>query len=316
VSVTDVVLLSELLPIVESTLVAAGLRTARLYEAANADAFFTEHASVRGAAGRYGRRIDGALMDRLPKLEIIANFGVGYETVDVRAAKARNIVVTNTPDVLTEEVADTVMGLMLATVRELPAAERHLRAGLWQKGPFHLTDTLRGKTVGMYGLGRIGNAVAKRCEAFGLRIAYHGRRRQPDVSYTYHDTLLSLAHAVDILVVMAPASPETNNAVNAEVLAALGPRGTLISASRGSLVDEAALTKALQNKHIRAAGLDVFADEPNVPGELLALPNAVLLPHVGSASIATRDAMGKLVADNLISFLSGKGALSPVPETA
>lgn len=313
---TDVVLLSELLPIVEDTLRAAGLRTARLYEASDPDAFFAEHHGARGAAGRYGRSIDGALMDRLPELAIIANFGVGYETVDVVAAKARGIVVTNTPDVLTEEVADTALGLMLATVRELPAAERHVRAGLWQKGPFRLTDTLRGKTVGIFGLGRIGKAIARRCEAFGLAIAYTGRHRQTDVSYTYHPSLLELARAADILVVMAPAAPETKDAVNAAVLEALGPEGTLISVSRGSLVDEVALVHALQRKVIRAAGLDVFADEPNVPEALLSLDNVVLLPHVGSASRATRDAMGKLVADNLVSFLSGKGPLTPVPETS
>jgi lactate dehydrogenase-like 2-hydroxyacid dehydrogenase len=314
---TDVVLLSELLPIVEDTLQAAGLRTARLFEALDPAAFFAQHSSTaRGAAGRYGRRINGELMDSLPKLGIIANFGVGYETVDVHAAKARGIVVTNTPDVLTEEVADTALGLMLATVRELPAAERHLRTGLWRSGPFRLTDTLRGKTVGIFGLGRIGKAIARRCQAFGLNIAYCGRHQQTDVSYTYHPALVELARAVDILVVMAPATSETTNAVNASVLHALGPQGTLISVSRGSLVDESALVDALQNNVIRAAGLDVFADEPNVPEALVSMPNVVLLPHVGSASRATRDAMGKLVADNLISFLSGRGALTPVPESA
>ncbi len=313
---TDVVLLSELLPIVETTLRAAGLSTARLFEAADPATFFQEHgSSARGAAGSYGRRIDGALMDGLPALRIIANFGVGYETVDVAAAAARGIVVTNTPDVLTEEVADTAMGLLLATVRELPAAERHVRAGLWKTARFRLTDTLRGKTVGIFGLGRIGKAIARRCEAFGLRIAYHGRHRQPAVAYEFHDTLVGLARAVDILVVMAPASAATLHAVNAEVLAALGREGTLLNVSRGSLVDEAALVNALENKAIGAAGLDVFADEPNVPAALLAMDNVVLLPHVGSASRSTRDAMGKLVADNLIAFLAGKGPLTPVPET-
>jgi lactate dehydrogenase-like 2-hydroxyacid dehydrogenase len=312
----DVILLSELLPIVEDTIVRAGLTTARLYEAQDEATFFEVHGrTARGAAGRYGRRVDGALMDRLPGLQILANFGVGYETVDVAAAAARGIVVTNTPDVLTEEVADTALALLLATVRELPAAERHLRAGLWKAGPFHLTDTLRGKTVGIYGLGRIGKAIARRCQAFGLTVAYHGRSAQPGVSYAFHHTLVGLARAADILVVMAPGTKDTRNTVNAEVLQALGPAGTLISVSRGTLVDEGALLSALETGAIRAAGLDVFADEPNVPEGLLGLPNVVLLPHVGSASRFTRDAMGKLCADNLVSFLAGNGPLTPVPET-
>ena len=270
--------------------------------------------TARALAGTYGGRVDAALLARFPKVEIVAVFGVGYDNVDVQAAAARGIVVTNTPDVLTEEVADTAMGLLLCTVRELPQAERYLREGKWAHGPFRLTDTLQNKSVGIFGLGRIGRAVAKRCEAFGLRIAYHGRAPQ-QVPYVYYPSLVALAREVDILVVAAPATAETKNAINADVLAALGPGGVLVNVARGSLVDEQALIRALASRSIRAAGLDVLANEPHVPDELLAMDNVVLLPHVGSASIATRDAMGKLVADNLISWFAGRGAITPVPET-
>jgi lactate dehydrogenase-like 2-hydroxyacid dehydrogenase len=262
----------------------------------------------------YGAAIDSSLLRMLPRLEIVSIFGVGYDSVDVQAAASRGIVVTHTPDVLTEEVADMTMGLLLCVVRELPRAERHVRSGLWAQGPYRLTDTLRGKTAGIFGLGRIGKAVAKRCEAFGIQVAYTGRSRQ-DVPYVYCPSLLDLAGDADILIVTAPATDETKNAVSAEVLTRLGPDGVLINVARGSLVDEPALVRALVARTIRAAGLDVFASEPHVPEELLALDNVVMLPHVGSASMVTRNAMAKLVADNLISWFSGHGPLTPVPET-
>jgi lactate dehydrogenase-like 2-hydroxyacid dehydrogenase len=313
--VSDIVLLSPLVPIVERTLGDHGLSTARAWELTDGDAGVARLGrTARAVAGTYAGRVDAALLAKFPKLEIVSVFGVGYDSVDVRAAAARGIVVTNTPDVLTEEVADTAMGLLVCTVRELPQAERHLRDGKWAHGPFRLTDTLQHKTVGIFGFGRIGRAVARRCEAFGLRVAYCGRSAQ-QVPYVYYPSLVALAREVDILIVTAPATAETKNAVNVDVLAALGPRGVLVNVARGSLVDEPALIRALASGSIRAAGLDVFAHEPEVPEELLAMDNVVLLPHVGSASIATRDAMGKLVADNLISWFSGKGALTPVPET-
>jgi lactate dehydrogenase-like 2-hydroxyacid dehydrogenase len=303
-------------PVTEELLRANGLAALRAWEAPDLDAeLHRVGPSVRGLASSYAARVDATLLDKLPRLEIVAHFGVGYDTVDVAAAAARGVVITNTPDVLTEEVADTALGLLLCAVRELPQADRYLRAGSWMRGPYRLTDTLQGKTVGIFGLGRIGKAIARRCEAFGLGIAYHGRTRQPRAPYRYCASLLALAGEADVLVVTAPATAETRNAVDAGVLAALGPTGVLINVARGSLVDEEALVRALSSGTIRGAGLDVFAREPHVPDELMAMDNVVLLPHVGSASIATRNAMATLVAENLVSWFAGRGPLTPVPET-
>ena len=211
----------------------------------------------------------------------MSSFGVGYDAIDAAWAGEHGLVVTNTPGVLDDEVADTTMGLVLATVRQFPAAERHLRAGRWLGGAFPLSHTLRGRTLGILGLGRIGKAVAHRAEAFGLAIAYHGRRPQEGVPYPYHPTALALAENCDILVVITPGGPETRHIVDAAVLKALGPAGILINVARGSVVDEAALIEALQSKAILGAGLDVFAEEPKVPQALLDLDHVVLLPHVG-----------------------------------
>ena len=272
-------------------------------------------ARIRGIAAGGHARIDGALMDKLPKLEIVSSFGVGYDHVDAAEAGRRGIVVTNTPDVLTDEVADLALGLLLSTVRRLPQSERYLRAGKWLEKPFPLTATLRGRTVGILGLGRIGKAIATRLEAFGLAVAYHGRRRQDDVAYRYYGSLVEMARAVDVLMVVTPGGAETNRIVNAEVLAALGPEGVLVNVARGTVVDEPALIRALTDGTILAAGLDVFEEEPKVPAALIALDNAVLLPHVGSASVHTRNAMGQLVVDNLRAWFEGKGPLTPVAET-
>ncbi len=272
-------------------------------------------ATVRAIATRGGRPVDAALMSRLPALEIVANFGVGYDTVDAVAAAARGVTVTHTPDVLNEEVADLAMGLLLAAVRRLPQADRFVRAGGWLKGAFPLTATLRGRTVGLVGMGRIGRAIAHRLEAFGVGLAYHSRRPVPEVAYPHYPDLTAMAAAVDTLVVIVPGGPATRNMVDAGVLAALGPQGVLVNVARGSVVDEGALLAALEAGTILAAGLDVFADEPRVPEAFFALENVVLLPHVGSATTFTREAMGQLVVDNLFSWLDGKGPLTPVPET-
>ena len=218
---------------------------------------------------------------------------------------------------LDDEVADTALGLMIMTVRQLPQAERHLRAGQWlAKGAYPLSPSLRGdSTVGVLGLGRIGKAIAARVNAFGLEVVYHGRRAQADVPYRYHASLIDMAKAVDVLIVVAPGGPGTRHIIDAEVLAALGPDGVLINVARGSLVDERALIEALRNKTILAAGLDVFENEPKVPQELIALENTVLLPHVGSASIETRRAMAECVVSNLLAWADGKPPLTPVPET-
>jgi lactate dehydrogenase-like 2-hydroxyacid dehydrogenase len=271
--------------------------------------------TVRGIAAFGG--VGAALINALPNLEIIANFGVGYDSVDARHAAQRGVMVTNTPDVLTEEVADTAIGLLINTIRELPRAETWLRDGSWvRNGNYPLSRlTLRGRSVGIFGMGRIGLAIARRLEAFGLPIAYHNRRRIEGLSYGYHQTLKGLAEAVDTLISVAPGGASTEKAVNAEILSALGSNGVFVNIGRGSTVDEAALAAALANGTIAAAGLDVFANEPNVPAAMLAAPNTSLLPHVGSASEHTRRAMADLCVDNLVSWFSQGKALTPVPET-
>ncbi|WP_093233610.1 2-hydroxyacid dehydrogenase [Sinorhizobium sp. NFACC03] len=262
-------------------------------------------------------RLPGALMDVLPQLEIIANFGVGYDGVEVAHAAAKGIAVSNTPDVLTEEVADTAVGLLLNTLRQLPQAEQWLRQGRWSReGAFSLSPlSLRGRSVGLYGLGRIGLSIARRLEAFGVLIAYHTRSPREGLPYAYHPTLVGLAAAVDTLIVIVPGTEATRHTVNAEVLVALGGNGVLINVGRGSTVDEAALIAALQKGVIAGAGLDVFENEPQVPDALMALPNVSLLPHVASASVVTRNAMADLVVDNIAAWFATGRALTPVPET-
>ncbi|MET2829366.1 2-hydroxyacid dehydrogenase [Mesorhizobium shangrilense] len=270
---------------------------------------------VRGIASFAG--ISAAFMDALPNLEIIASFGVGYDSIDARHAAEHGIMVTNTPDVLTEEVADTALGLLINTIRDLPRAETWLRDGSWERnGDYPLSRlTLRGRKAGIFGMGRIGLAIARRLEAFGLPVAYHNRRRVEGLSYEHHETLKGLAEAVDTLISVAPGGASTAKAVNAEILSALGPNGVFINIGRGSTVDEEALAAALANGTIAAAGLDVFANEPNVPPALLAASNATLLPHVGSASEHTRRAMADLCVDNLVSWFTARKPLTPVPET-
>lgn len=298
--------------------VTAAFDAHRLWEAPDRDAFLREHgASIRGIAcnGAHGA-IGAALFDALPALEIVSNFGVGYDNVDVVEAQRRGIVVTNTPGVLTDEVADLTLGLLIATVRQIPRAEQHVRTGAWAKAGFPLTATLRGRSVGIVGLGRIGKAIARRIEGFGLPVSYHGRTRQPDVAYPYHASVVELARAVDVLIVITPGGEGTRRMIDAEVLAALGPDGVLINVARGSVVDEDALIAALREKRILAAGLDVYENEPNIRPDFLSLDNAVLLPHVASGSVHTRNAMSQLVVDNLVAWFDGRGALSPVPEHA
>jgi lactate dehydrogenase-like 2-hydroxyacid dehydrogenase len=303
-------------------LLAKGLEPAftvhRLIEAEDRNAFLNGIADrVRAFAVTYSnQKIDAEFMQRFPKLEIVSSFGVGYDHVDAKWAGARGILVTNTPDVLNEEVADTALGLLLCTVREFPQAERYLRAGKWGQGPYPLTPgTLRDRTVGMVGMGRIGQAIARRLEAFRVPVVYHARRPQAGVAYKHYPSLLGMARDVDVLMVIVPGGAETRNLINADVLEALGPKGILINIARGSVVDEPALVDALREKKIFSAGLDVFAAEPKVPKELMEMENVVLFPHLGSASVHTRAAMDQLVVDNLLSWASGKGPLTPVPET-
>ena len=258
-----------------------------------------------------------SLIERLPKLEIVSHFGVGYDPIDCTAAAERGIVVTNTPDVLTEEVADTALALLLMATRELGAAERWLRAGRWVKeGPYPLTrGSLRGRTMGILGYGRIGQAIARRGEACGLKIAYHSRRPVADAAHPRHESALELARAVDILMVVLPGGASTRHLVDAEILEALGPEGILVNIGRGSVVDEAALVDALEAGKILGAGLDVFEDEPRVHPGLMTRDDVVLLPHVGSASQATRAAMAALQIENLVAWFDGRRPPTPVPET-
>jgi lactate dehydrogenase-like 2-hydroxyacid dehydrogenase len=260
--------------------------------------------------------IDDALLAALPRLQIISSFGVGYDHIDANAAAKRGIIVTHTPDVLTEEVADTAIGLLLNTVRELPQAERYLRAGKWPKGNFPLSRaTLRNRTVGMVGLGRIGIAIARRLEAFGVTIVYHTRQPRPELGYRHYPRLIDMARHVDTLIAIVPGGAATKNMIDAGVLEALGPEGIVINVARGSVIDEPALIAALREGNILAAGLDVFAEEPHVPEELLAMDNVVLLPHVGSASEFTRAKMDQLLVDNIRAWAAGEPPLTPVPET-
>ena len=292
----------------------------RLQEASDRAALLARigpHVEAICTGGHTGVKTDAALIAALPRLKIIANFGVGYDSIDVAAASARGVTVTNTPDVLTEEVADTTVGLLISTVREFYKAEKWLRDGRWGKeGDYRLTPaSLRGRSVGIAGLGRIGKAIAKRCEAFGMPISYYGRSRQADVSWRHYADLVALARDVDTLIIATPGGPATRNLINAAVLEALGPNGIFINISRGSVVDEPALIAALRNRTIMAAGLDVFMNEPNPDPAFLALDNVSLLPHVGSASIHTRNAMGQLVVDNLSAYAAGRPPATPVPET-
>lgn len=255
------------------------------------------------------------LMASLPSLAVISCYGVGYDAIDVAAAKARNIMVTHTPNVLNEDVANAAIMLLLATSRRLVEYDGYVRRGDWEtKGNAPLTDSIEGKHIGFLGMGRIGQTVARKCVAFAMKISYHAPEENPALPYTYYASLIDMARDVRYLVIVAPGGDATRHLVNADVLEALGAEGTLINIGRGSIVDEAALTEALQNKIIKSAGLDVFADEPRVSSTLRALDTVVLQPHVASGTIETRHAMGKLTVDNAIEFFKTGKAISPVPE--
>ena len=267
---------------------------------------------VRAIQSGSGCGADAKLMDALPKLEIISCFGVGVDAVDLDAARQRGVIVTNTPDVLNECVADLALSLTLATLRRTSAGDRYVRAGNWRKGEFPLTQKVGGKTMGILGYGRIGKAIARRAEAFGMRIVYHGRKPQAGVAHRYYANLTEMARDCDVLLVICPGGAATRHIVNAEVLKALGPEGTLINVARGSVVDEQALVKALADGSLGAAGLDVLESEPKVPEALFAMDQVVLQPHLGSATHETRKAMGDLTVDNLRAHFAGKPALTPV----
>ena len=267
---------------------------------------------IRALAHTGHSKVDAALMDALPKLEIIANFGVGVDQIDLDAAKQRGIIVTNTANVLNDCVADCAIALVLNTLRKFPQADKYLRAGLWKtQGTYQFTTSLGGKTLGILGLGRIGEEIAARAQAFKMNVRYHNRNKK-DVPYAYDPDVVTLAKNSDVLVAITPGGPETNKLVNAAVLDALGPQGYFVNVARGSVVDQPVLLKYLQEKKIAGAGLDVYYDEPNVPPEFFELDNAVLLPHMASATNETRTAMGGLQIENIMLHLSGKPVKTPV----
>ncbi len=284
-----------------------------LFEAADRAAALKEAApSVRALASTGHARVDAALMDALPKLEIIANFGVGVDQIDLDAAKRRGIIVTNTAGALNDCVADHAMALVLNTLRKIPQTGVYLRAGLWaSQGAYPLGTSIGGKTLGILGLGRIGEAIAKRAQAFGMTIRYHNRNKKA-VPFAYDADAVTLAKNSDVLMVITPGGTDTDKLVNAAVLDALSPKGYLINVARGTVVDEQAVLHYLQTKKIAGAGLDVFEHEPKVPPEFFTLDNVVLTPHIASGTHETRTAMGDLQIENLHLHFAGKPVKTPV----
>ncbi|HEU5293327.1 MAG TPA: 2-hydroxyacid dehydrogenase [Burkholderiaceae bacterium] len=280
----------------------------RLVDEADPKAFLAAHGREFVGLATAGFA-DAALIDALPSLKVISSFGVGVDKIDLDAAARRGIPVGNTPDVLNDCVADLALALMLDVARGIGASERYLRAGLWPtKGPYPLQRKLSGKKLGIVGLGRIGHVIAKRALAFDMDIRYHNRRPVLDTSIAHEPSLVELARWCDFLLVIVPGGAATRHLVNEAVLDALGTKGYLINVARGSVVDEVALVRALLDKRIAGAGLDVFENEPQVPAELMALDNVVLVPHIGSATVETRGAMAQRVFDNLKSYFD-KGKL-------
>jgi len=282
----------------------------KLHEMADKDAWLAENgARIRAHAGS---GVQADLMDKLPNLEIIASFGVGYDNIDIAAARARNIRVTNTPDVLNDAVAELTIGLMVALARRIPQADQFVRQGKWPLGNFGLFSELTGKTVGILGLGRIGKEIAQRVQAMKMRVVYYGRHQQPSVPYIYYDNLEDMARDSDWLVVIAPGGKGTERIVSRAVLEALGPEGRIVNVARGTLIDEEAMVELLVSGGLGGAALDVFVDEPEVPEALFALDNVVLSPHQGSATYQTRDAMGALLVANLDRHFAGEPLISAV----
>ena len=285
----------------------------RLHET-DAAAFAAVAPQVRAIAASGESKVPGELMARLPALEIVSVMGVGYDGIDVVAAKARGVKVTHTPDVLNDEVADTAIGLMLCAARQLPAADRYVRAGEWLKGPMPLQRKMTGARLGIVGMGRIGQTIAERARAFKMSVAYTARSAKPGLPYAFVADVKALAAQSDFLVVITPGGAGTRKLISAAVMNALGPKGILVNVARGSVVDEAALIEALESGRLGGAALDVFEDEPRVPERLMKLPHVVLTPHIGSATRETRQAMADLALNNLKAHFAGQPLLTPVPE--
>jgi hydroxypyruvate reductase len=286
------------------------------FEPQHLAAHANELRDVVAVAGMGDAKVPATLMDALPALKLVSIMGVGYDGVDVPAALARGVQVSHTPDVLNDDVADLAFALMLAVTRRVVEADRMVRAGQWGQRATPTGVRLTGQRLGVLGMGRIGQAIARRAAAFDMPVTYTARSAKPALPYAYAANAVALAQAVDVLVVITPGGADTHHLVNHEVLQALGPQGVLINVARGSVVDEAALLKALQQGVIAGAGLDVYENEPYPLAGLYTLDNVVLTPHVGSATPSTRHAMADLAARNMVSFLSGHGLLTPVPECA
>jgi lactate dehydrogenase-like 2-hydroxyacid dehydrogenase len=285
----------------------------RLWQAPGRDAFVRDVAPrVEVIVTTGGAGASRALIEQLPKLRLIACFGVGVDAIDLAAARERGVAVTNTPDVLTDDVADLALALILDAMRGVSAGDRHVRAGRWLQGAFPLQARMSGKRLGIVGMGRIGQAIARRAAAFDMRIAWHGPRRK-DLPYRFEPDLVALAQSVDVLVASCPGGAATRGLIGRAVLEALGPRGFFVNIARGAVVDESALVELLASGRLGGSGLDVFVDEPHVPPALIALDNVVLQPHVASATHETRAAMGRLVLDNIGAHVVGRPLLTPVP---
>ena len=311
----DILLVSNMMPHIQQALEARHTLH-RLYEASDPKAFLAGVADKVTGIATMGKA-DAAMIDALPSLEIISSFGVGYDGVNAAHAASRKVMVTNTPDVLNDDVANMAVMMLLNCSRRFCEWERYARAGEWEKaGDPPLARAINGRKVGILGLGRIGQDIARKLQAFGCQIVYHGRRKQDDQPYPYFDNLVAMARDVDFLIAICPGGEATRGIVNAEVLAALGPEGTFINVARGSVHDEDALIDALETGKLGYAGLDVFAAEPRIPERLRKLDNVALQPHQGSATVETRKAMGDLVAKNLLAWFDAKPALTPVPECA
>jgi lactate dehydrogenase-like 2-hydroxyacid dehydrogenase len=309
----EILAVAKLPPFLMEPLQAAFQVHDRLHESDPA-AFAAAAPRIRGIVGGGESKVPKALMDQLPALEMISIMGVGYDGVEVAAAVQRGVPVTHTPGVLNDDVADLAIGLMLSVARRIPQADQFVRRGNWLKGPLPLARKMSGARLGIVGLGRIGQAIATRAEAFGMRVAYTARSAKPALSYQYYPNVKALAAEVDFLVAITPGGAGTRRMIDASVLEALGPNGYLINVARGSVVDEAALVQALEKGVIAGAGLDVFENEPRVPEALFAMDNVVLTPHMASATTQTRHAMANLAVSNLVAHFAGQPLLSPVPE--
>lgn len=309
----DIIAMANLQAVLLEPLQAAYAVHQRLHET-DPEKFRKVAPRIRAIAATGESSISAELLQQLPALEIISVMGVGYDGVDVAAAQARGVAVTHTPGVLNDDVADLAMALMLAWARQLPRADRFVRAGQWPAGSMPLGRRVSGARLGIVGMGRIGQAIAQRASAFGMRIAYTARSAKADLPHRYLPTAAALAAQSDFLVVITPGGAGTRRLIDAEVLAALGPQGCLVNVARGSVIDEGALIAALESGAIAGAALDVFDNEPHAPQALREMDNVVLTPHIGSATDETRRAMADLALANLQAHFAGNPLLSPVPQ--